>query len=93
MNSSEKKRKNVVLGIGLDNKDGHKRVTKGEGFTLVAGSAETHEDMTEKAIKMTERLKKRGKTIETASLEEFDNVAHSVGLIKASEKVAANKRN
>ena len=27
-----------MLGIGLDNKDGHKRITKGDNFMLVGGS-------------------------------------------------------
>lgn len=32
-----------MLGIGLDNKDGHKRITKGDNFMLVGGSEETLE--------------------------------------------------
>jgi hypothetical protein len=87
MNSPEQKRKNAVLGIGLDNADGHKRITKGEGFTIVSGSEKTHEEMTEKAVKINEKLKKRGKTMENASYEEFDDAAHSVGLVRADEKL------
>ena len=43
--------KSVLLGMGLDNKDGHVRATKGENFRLYGGSKETHERMQEKAIK------------------------------------------
>jgi hypothetical protein len=73
------KDKAMMLGVGLD-ADGHKRVTKGDNFTLVGGSKDTHEAMTEKAIKINEKLKARGKTLESVSHEEFDDIAHAVGL-------------
>ena len=76
---AKKKRKAVLLGVGLDS-DGHKRVTTGDNFALVGGSAETHEVMTEKAIKINEKLKVKGKQLEEVSREEFDDIAHSVGL-------------
>ncbi len=51
----------ALLGLGLDNDDGHKRVTTGEQFAIVGGSAETHERMTETVVKTFEELKSRGK--------------------------------
>jgi len=70
-----------MLGVGLDS-DGHKRLTTGPNFALVGGSQETHEQMTEKAIKINEKLKARGKQIETVTHEEFDDIAQEVGLKK-----------
>jgi seryl-tRNA(Sec) selenium transferase len=80
-NSSKKKgpQKAVMVGLGLDS-DGHKRVTKGPNFVLMGGSEETHEVMTEKAIKINEKLAFKGKQLEEVSREEFDDIAHSVGL-------------
>ena len=69
----------MMLGIGLDS-DGHKRVTTGPNFALVGGSEETHEVMTEKTIKINEKLKARGKTLDTVDHEEFSDIAASVGL-------------
>ncbi len=69
-----------VLGLGLDNHDGHTRVTTGENFKLFGGSEETHGAMTEKAIKMNEQLKRRGKTLDTISREEFHEIAHEIGM-------------
>ncbi|MGA1235601.1 MAG: hypothetical protein ACO34E_01920 [Limisphaerales bacterium] len=69
----------MLLGVGLDS-DGHKRVTQGPNFALVGGSKETHEEMTEKAVKINEKLSARGKTLENVSRDEFDDIAHSVGL-------------
>jgi hypothetical protein len=78
--SSQKKLpKAIMLGMAFDS-DGHKRVTTGENFALVGGTESTHESMTEKAIKINEQLAERGKRIEECSLEEFDDIAQSVGL-------------
>lgn len=71
----------ILLGLGLDS-DGHKRVTAGSNFALVGGTQETHEVMTEKAIKINEKLAARGKRLEEVSREEFEDIAHSVGLRK-----------
>ena len=76
---AKKKAKAVLLGIGLDS-DGHKRVTTGPNFALVGGSEQTHEVMTEKAVKINEKLAAAGKRLEDVSHEEFDDIAHSVGL-------------
>lgn len=78
---SKKKRKPILLGVGLDS-DGHKRVTTGENFALVGGSKETHEAMTEKAIKINEKLVAKGKHLAEVSPQEFDDIAQSVGLVR-----------
>jgi hypothetical protein len=72
-------KKAVLLGLGLDS-DGHKRVTTGDNFLLAGGSKETHEVMTEKVVKINEKLTSAGKRLEEVSREEFDDIAHSVGL-------------
>lgn len=72
-------KKALILGVGMDS-DGHKRITTGPNFALVGGSKDTHEEMTEKAIKINEKLTERGKRLEEVSREEFDDIAHSVGL-------------
>ncbi len=74
-----KKKKAVLLGVGLDS-DGHKRVTTGQNFALVGGSKETHEAMLEKTIKLNEKLAAKGKQLEEVSSAEFDDLAHEVGL-------------
>jgi len=73
------KQRAVLLGLGLDS-DGHKRVTRGPNFALVGGSKDTHEQMTEKALKINEKLKARGKELHEVSAPEFDDIAHEVGL-------------
>lgn len=77
-NQSEKNEKAVMLGMGLDSKDEHKRVTKGDNFYLVGGSEETHERMTETAIKVNEKLQKKGKVLEEVSREEFKDIIQDI---------------
>ena len=86
-NVSKKKkgRSALMLGLGLDS-DGHKRLTSGPNFVLMGGSQETHEVMTEKAIRINEKLAAKGKKLEEISGEEFDDIAQSVGLHRRNKK-------
>jgi hypothetical protein len=68
------RRKAHLLGIGLDNEDGHKRITTGENFSLIGGSAETHERMTETTLKTFEELKARGKSIHEVGPRELAEI-------------------
>lgn len=74
----DKNMKAMMMGLGLDNKDGHKRITKGDNFYLVGGSEETHERMTETAIKVNEKLHSKGKALEEISQKEFVDIIHEV---------------
>lgn len=68
------------LGVGLDNEDGHTRLTRGDNFVLYGGSQDTHGRMQETAVKINEQLGQRGKRIEDCSPREFLDILH-----KASE--------
>jgi hypothetical protein len=80
-----KKKKALILGLGLDS-DGHQRLTTGPNFALLGGTQDTHDAMTEKAIKINEKLAAKGKKLEEVSREEFDEIAHAVGLQRRQEK-------
>jgi len=71
----KKKKAAIMLGLGLDS-DGHKRLTTGPNFALIGGTEETHEAMTEKAIKINEKLAAKGKKLGDVSREEFDEIAN-----------------
>jgi hypothetical protein len=58
------------LGVGLDNRDGHNRITRSENMVLVGGSAETHERMQDTAIRFEESLRRRGKRLKDTTVEE-----------------------
>jgi len=65
-----------LLGVGLDHKDGHKRLTSAEQFTIVGGSDETHTKMTETVIKTFEELKSRGKVLHAVEPQELAEIIH-----------------
>ena len=69
-----------ILGLGLDGKDGHVRITRGENFRLVGGSEETHGEMQEKVIRFNEEMGKRHKTLDELSRPEIEDIAHRVGM-------------
>ena len=71
----QKRSKKLLLGLGLDNDDGHVRVTRGRNFRLVGGSHTTHESMQEKCIKFNEKLDGRGKQMEDLEHDEFHDLA------------------
>lgn len=75
----------LLLGMGLDGDDGHKRVTKGKNFLLFGGSKETHEMMQGKALDFNSELEKRGKRLEEISREEFHEIADRIGIHTPSE--------
>jgi hypothetical protein len=64
----------ALLGLGLDNDDGHKRITTGKQFAIVGGSAETHERMTETVVKTFEELKQRGKHLSEVPSPELADI-------------------
>ena len=75
--TKEKTTETVALfGVGLDNRDEHKRITTGEEFLLVGGSQETHERMQDVAIQVTEALKNKGKRLQDAELQEVFDLVH-----------------
>ena len=76
----EKNSKKMLIGLGLDNKDEHKRFTRGHNFYLIGGSEDTHKTMQEKSIKFNELLSKRRKTLDEINNKEFYEIADKIGL-------------
>jgi len=77
-----------VHGIGLDNTDGHVRITRTENFRLWGGSAETHERMQETAVRFDERLKKQSRRVTDLSVEQFIELAGEVGMLGPAPRKA-----
>jgi len=69
-NPRRKKREVIgLLGVGLDNKDGHHRLTRNEEFLVIGGSQETHECLQDISIKFNEALQKRGQPLQETPVE------------------------
>lgn len=63
-----------IFGIGLDATDGHKRITRAEQFSIVGGSEETHDRLTETLVKTFEDINRRGKTLESVERKELTDL-------------------
>jgi hypothetical protein len=72
----KKQRHAALLGVGLDNDDGHKRLTTGQQFAIIGGSEETHARMTETVVKTFEELKQIGKPLEEVEPKELSEIIH-----------------
>jgi hypothetical protein len=65
-----------LLGVGLDNKDEHRRITRSDEFLLIGGSKETHENMQDIAVRFWESLRSRGKSLPDTTVEEVIELLH-----------------
>ena len=80
MNDKSRVQRARILGLGLDDAQGHVRVTRGRNFDIYLGSESTHERLQETCVKLNEKLDQRGKRLEDLSRDEFmDLVAESGG--------------
>jgi len=76
--NNQRKRAAALLGLAFDGDDGQTRVTRGKNFLLWGGSKETHGMMQETAVKINERLDRRGKRLEDVSLQELRDICREV---------------
>ena len=85
-------KKSALLGLGLDNDDGHLRMTRGKNFHLIGGSQDTHDAMQEKCIKFNEKLDIKGKQLENLGSEEFLEMAEEcqINVISPTSKKSEN---
>ncbi len=67
------KKKSHLFGLGLDG-DGHKRITEADKFSVIGGTEDTHDRMTETLMKTFEDLKRKGKELEEASPRELSDI-------------------
>lgn len=75
-----KKPQAFLLGVGLDARDGHVRVTKGPDFALLGGSERTHARMQDKAQAFQAELTRRGKRLGEVGVRELRAIVKKTGL-------------
>ncbi len=63
-----------LFGVGLDGDDGHRRLTRAEKFSVVGGSEETHDRMTETLVKTFEDLSRKGRSLEETDKKELSDL-------------------
>jgi hypothetical protein len=68
----------LLCGLAFDNKDNHKRITTGENFYIIGGSAETHENLVEKVLAFNETVNKYGKKLDELTETEYFNIIKEI---------------
>jgi hypothetical protein len=66
-----KRRVSGLLGLAFDADDGHTRITRGKDFFLAGGSEQSHDQMRETVVKVTEKLDRRGQHLADITVEEL----------------------
>ncbi|MBI3099137.1 MAG: hypothetical protein HYY93_12980 [Planctomycetes bacterium] len=69
----------ALLGLGLDAKDGHSRLTRGPEFVIVGGSGRTHDRMVERSMAFTSLVHKYGRRTQDLSAEEYYAIIDEMG--------------
>ncbi len=66
-------RKRIVrlLGVGFDTEDSHVRITRGENYDVLMGSAESHEYIQRFIQKIEDRIKSEGLALGDLTPEQF----------------------
>ncbi|GJQ50335.1 hypothetical protein KsCSTR_12540 [Candidatus Kuenenia stuttgartiensis] len=68
----------VLLGLAFDHEDNHKRITTGENFYILGGSAKTHDNLAEKVMAFNKTVKTYGKKLEDISKTEFYEIVKKI---------------
>ena len=84
--------RSLLLGLGFDSRDEHKRITRGKNFYIFGGSKRTHQSMQESCIKFNEELTKRRRSLGDISRKEFYDISHKIGL-KVPQAKQKNRKN
>jgi hypothetical protein len=65
----------TLIGLGLDHRDGTKRIITGEECLMVGGSEETHAEMLETVLRLESELERRGQRLGDLQPDELAEVA------------------
>ncbi len=71
MDRRKKDRMVGVLGLGMESKDGHVRISQGDHFKIIMGSESAHDAMLKLCIEINKALEVEGRSLEDLSREEF----------------------
>jgi hypothetical protein len=73
--SGPRKLKAAIIGLGLDGRDSHQRLSTGALGLLVGGSAETHTEMLEILLRLEAELDRRGRSLADLTPPELAEIA------------------
>jgi len=78
MEEDSKKNKSIILGFAHNDKDNHKRITKGENFYLCGGTKDAHDNMIESVLEFNALRMKYGKSLDELTESEYFDIANEI---------------
>lgn len=67
-----------LIGICIEENDGHRRITQAEQFLIIGGSQESHQHVTLACLKVLDNLKQNGKRLELIEPNELINIINKI---------------
>lgn len=64
----------VLVGLGLDNAEGHVRYTRGEAYELYGGSESAHSEMQRRAAQIREEIAGLGISLDSLTFEQYQAI-------------------
>jgi hypothetical protein len=68
----------ALIGFGLDSGDDHQRLTRSDQTLMFGGSAETHAELRETALRMEQELNRRGQLLGDLNPIELADLATTI---------------
>ncbi len=68
----------ALIGFGLDSGDDHQRLTRSDQTLIFGGSAETHAELQETALRMEQELDRRGRRLGDLNPIELADLATTI---------------
>lgn len=78
MSRGNRKRIVRLLGVGFDAEDSHIRITRGENYDVLMGSAESHEYIQRLIQKIEDGLEREGLALADLTPEQFGEFVQAI---------------
>jgi hypothetical protein len=71
-------RRSLLVGVRVDEGDGHTRVSRGDDFVALGGTREAHEHLRETVAGISDEVKRRGRDLAEVHREELRDILSRV---------------
>ncbi len=69
-----RRRRGILVGVRVQESDGHRRVSRGDDFVALGGDREGHEHLRETCAAISDEVRRRGRYIADVDREEFREI-------------------
>lgn len=73
----------MVVGLGLDDAEGHFRYTRGDAYELYGGSEDAHREMLRRMRRIQAEIAEMGITLDAVTYEQYEKIKDIVARVNA----------